>query len=46
MAKNDKTNVMRILEQKKIPYVHYTYEQDASKSCFRLPAMCMAAVLR
>lgn len=26
MAKNDKTNVMRILDQAKIPYSHYTYE--------------------
>ena len=29
---NDKTNVMRILDAKKISYNHHTYEQDASKS--------------
>ncbi len=32
MAKNkdDKTNVMRVLQQKKIPFKHYTYEADPS----------------
>lgn len=28
--KDDKTNVMRVLEQKKIKYNHYTYEPDAT----------------
>ena len=28
----EKTNVMRLLEQKKIPYVAHTYEPDASKT--------------
>lgn len=27
---DDKTNVMRLLDQKKIPYQHYTYETDGS----------------
>ena len=26
----DKTNVMRLLEQKKVPYVHYTYESEGA----------------
>ena len=30
MAKKDeKTNVMRILEQKNIPYIHHAYDPDA-----------------
>lgn len=32
MAKDDKTNVMRVLDQKKIPYRHYEYEPDPSRS--------------
>lgn len=32
MNKQEKTNVMRVLEQKKIPYKSYTYTQDASTS--------------
>lgn len=32
MAKEDKTNVMRVLDQKKVPYKHFAYEQDPSKS--------------
>ncbi len=30
MAKEEKTNVMRVLTQKKVEYVGHTYEQDAS----------------
>ena len=30
--KNDKTNVMRILDQKKVEYNYYTYEPDATLS--------------
>lgn len=34
MAKNkeDKTNVMRVLQQKKIPFKYYTYDPDPSKT--------------
>lgn len=32
MSKLEKTNVMRVLEQKKIPYKSHTYTQDASTS--------------
>lgn len=32
MKKNDKTNVMRVLDQKKIPYTAYSYEPDAMLS--------------
>ena len=32
MGNADKTNVMRVLEQKKIPYTAHSYEPDASKS--------------
>ena len=32
MNKNEKTNVMRVLEQKKIAYTPHTYTQDASTS--------------
>ena len=32
MKNNDKTNVMRVLEGKKIPYVSHTYEPDTSLS--------------
>ncbi len=30
MKNNDKTNVMRVLDQKKIEYAPHTYEQDAT----------------
>ncbi len=32
MKAADKTNVMRLLEQKKIPYRHYTYESEGAIS--------------
>lgn len=32
MKNNDKTNVMRVLDSKKIPYASHTYEPDASMS--------------
>lgn len=32
MKKNDKTNVMRVLDQKKIPYTAHSYKPDASLS--------------
>jgi len=32
MAQNDKTNVMRVLDQKKIPYTAHSYEQDPTKT--------------
>ncbi len=32
MKNNDKTNVMRVLDQKKIPYVSHCYTPDASMS--------------
>ena len=32
MKKNDKTNVMRVLDQKKIPYTSHAYKPDASLS--------------
>ena len=32
MKNNEKTNVMRVLEQKKIPYTAHTYEPDATMS--------------
>lgn len=32
MKNSEKTNVMRLLDQKKIPYVGHTYEPDASMS--------------
>lgn len=32
MANDDKTNVMRLLEQKKIKYTAHTYEADPTKS--------------
>ncbi|MBQ3389807.1 MAG: Cys-tRNA(Pro) deacylase [Firmicutes bacterium] len=32
MKKNDKTNVMRILDQKKVPYEHYTYADTGAIS--------------
>ena len=30
MKKKDKTNVMRVLDAKKIPYEYHTYEEDSS----------------
>ena len=30
MKKDDKTNVMRLLEQKKVPYESHSYEPDAT----------------
>lgn len=40
MAKNqDKTNVMRVLEQKKIPYTCHTYEPDATMSGAEIAAL-------
>ena len=35
----DKTNVMRLLEQKKVPYVHYTYESEGSISGVEVAAL-------
>ena len=32
MKKNDKTNVMRVLDQKKIPYTAHSYKPDANLS--------------
>lgn len=32
MKKNDKTNVMRVLDQKKVPYTAHSYEPDAALS--------------
>jgi len=32
MAQNDKTNVMRVLDQKKISYTAHSYEQDPTKT--------------
>ena len=32
MKKNEKTNVMRVLDQKKVPYAAHSYEPDASLS--------------
>ncbi len=32
MKAAEKTNVMRLLEQKKIPYTHYTYESEGAIS--------------
>lgn len=32
MKKEEKTNVMRVLDGKKIPYISHTYEPDPSLS--------------
>ena len=32
MSKEDKTNVMRVLDQKKVAYSYYTYEPDPTKT--------------
>ena len=34
-----KTNVMRLLEQKKVPYVHYTYESEGAISGVEVAAL-------
>ena len=39
MKKNDKTNVMRVLEQKKIPYTAHSYEPDPTKSGAEIAAI-------
>ena len=35
----DKTNVMRLLEQKKVPYTHYTYESEGAISGVEVAAL-------
>ena len=40
MAANTKTNAMRLLEQKKIPYQNYTYESEGA-----IPGLEVAALL-
>lgn len=40
MAANTKTNAMRLLEQKKIAYQHYTYESEGA-----IPGLEVAALL-
>lgn len=35
----DKTNVMRLLEQKKVPYLHYTYESEDAVSGVEVAAL-------
>ena len=35
----DKTNVMRLLEQKKVPYLHYTYESAGAVSGVEVAAL-------
>ena len=39
MKNNDKTNVMRVLDQKKIPYESHSYEPDASMSGEEIAAL-------
>lgn len=39
MKNNDKTNVMRILDGKKIPYASHTYEPDATMSGEEIAAL-------
>ncbi len=39
MKAADKTNVMRLLEQKKIPYRHYTYESEGAISGTEVAAL-------
>ncbi len=39
MKNNDKTNVMRVLDARKISYTSHTYEQDASMSGGEIAAM-------
>lgn len=35
----EKTNVMRLLEQKKVPYTHYTYESEGAISGVEVAAL-------
>ena len=35
----DKTNVMRLLEQKKVSYLHYTYESEGAVSGVEVAAL-------
>lgn len=35
----EKTNVMRLLEQKKVPYAHYTYESEGAISGVEVAAL-------
>ncbi len=35
----DKTNVMRLLEQKKVPYLHYSYESEGAISGVEVAAL-------
>ena len=37
--KNDKTNVMRVLDQKKVPYTSHAYKPDASLSGMEIAAI-------
>ena len=39
MKNNDKTNVMRLLDGKKIPYTAHTYEQDPTKTGEEIAAL-------
>ena len=39
MKNNDKTNVMRILDGKKIPYTRHTYEPDPTKTGTEIAGM-------
>ena len=39
MKKEEKTNVMRVLEQKKLPYKSHSYEPDASMSGVEIAAL-------
>ena len=39
MKKNDKTNVMRVLDQKKIAYTSHSYEPDPTKSGAEIAAI-------
>lgn len=39
MKKEEKTNVMRVLEQKKLPYKSHSYEPDASMSGAEIAAL-------
>ena len=42
----DKTNVMRLLGQKKIPYKEYTYECDAALSGVEVAkSLCLSCVM-
>ena len=39
MKAADKTNVMRLLEQKKVAYQHYTYESEGAISGVEVAAL-------